>query len=105
MIFMHFGRFGKVKISRPTVLEIVGLGLVLIFASMLFAWWHWPTCGNALHPPPPIPTLPTRSRPFHCNLPSLFSHLYAHIVTSSNRTPKKSYPKIAASLPLLAVSL
>jgi hypothetical protein len=42
VIFMHFGRFGKVKISRPTVLEIVGLCLVLIFASILFAWWHWP---------------------------------------------------------------
>jgi hypothetical protein len=40
MIFLHFGRLGKVKISRPTTLEIVGLGLVLLFIGILFAMWH-----------------------------------------------------------------
>ena len=40
LIFMSFGKFGRVRISRPTVLEILGLGLVLIFAGILFAWWH-----------------------------------------------------------------
>ena len=41
LIFMNFGRFGRVKISRPTGLEVVGLGLVLIFAGVLFIYWHW----------------------------------------------------------------
>jgi len=37
---MRFGRFAKVRISRPTTLEIVGLGLVLLFGGILFTWWH-----------------------------------------------------------------
>jgi len=32
---MDFGRFGKVKISKPTTLEIVGLALVLILWTAL----------------------------------------------------------------------
>jgi hypothetical protein len=40
LIFMHFGRFGRLKIYRPTTLEIVGLGLVLLLVGILFAWWH-----------------------------------------------------------------
>lgn len=40
MIFLHFGPLGRVKISRPTRLEIVALGLVLLFVGILVAMWH-----------------------------------------------------------------
>jgi hypothetical protein len=40
VIFMHLGRFWRVKISRPTILELVGLGLILLFAAIFFAWFH-----------------------------------------------------------------
>ncbi len=36
---MNLGRLGKVKITRPTALEIVALSLVLAFFLILVAVW------------------------------------------------------------------
>jgi ABC-type nickel/cobalt efflux system permease component RcnA len=41
MISVDLGKFGKVRISSPSVLELAAFALVLAFAAfMLFRFWH-----------------------------------------------------------------
>ncbi len=40
MIRLNFRNFGKLDISRPTLLEIAGLGLVLVFVVVFALLWR-----------------------------------------------------------------
>jgi hypothetical protein len=39
MITFRFGKLGRVHISRPTNLELMALGIVLLFFLALFELW------------------------------------------------------------------
>jgi hypothetical protein len=38
VIRVHFGKFGKFDIASPTLLELVGLAVVLAFAALVIMW-------------------------------------------------------------------
>jgi hypothetical protein len=40
VIKIKLGRFGRIDIASPTVLEIAGLALVLVFATILVGLWR-----------------------------------------------------------------
>jgi len=40
LILLNLGKLGKLKISSPTILELVALTLVLIFLATLIAKWR-----------------------------------------------------------------